>query len=1072
MFKHKLMIMLVLLSVVAPTAVKADDIDIYGVSSLAVAPNVLILLDTSGSMQIFKDVGQSPYSSSTTYAKTSYNSGDVYYLTNNTYPPVSWTFLCHKTDIKTTYASSTANTANQTILNYLNTTGYTPTTLDYYSSNTSHSQYLVIVSGNFLNYEYQTASPPDYRYSVAKNAIVNIVGSTLTSKKRYGLMVFNHIVVPCGGVPGGVDGNTAVVNAVNALKATDFTGGTPLAETTAEAGLYFTGSAPWFNNTTDVAGIKKNGKYISPIQEPCQNNYLIIVTDGEPTGDNDTKLYKNIYLNGKTIGDYDSDGMDLTKKIVNGVTSYTPTAYPVGSTNGGTHFLDDVTRFLYLAGDPTGLPVASLTNGTAGFYQRVNTFAVGLTNNSSLLKRAGTNAGGDYFFANSIPDLENALKEIDTKTNPLNSVFLAPSVPVNRTSKTGLSDWIYISFFKPRDNGEWIGNIKKYRLGPNGDVFDNSDKNVSVVDSLGNIMNTACSYWTTLCNDGASTDKGGVGEVLQLANASEDTRTIYYYTGTDSNLTAVSNQFKTTNATLVSLLGSTASTIITNARTFLSTWKLGAIIHSAPEVVHYSSDQTVIFVGANDGMLHCFDDNTGQEVWGFIPPGQKNNLSYLGGTSRHYYVDGSPVVTYGDTLMTGTQLYPPKYMIFGERRGGNNYYVMDISDYKIPKYRYSLPSTILGADETLGQSWGKPQVCIVSTKTKTAGSNTIVDETGLTNVFLVPGGYDYLNEDKPCLGTTDCPASTDTYGKAIFASNIDALTAGSSLYNNDTSTPKALFKVTGKTTGIVGGSLTNSIVDVYGSTTLQTSTGKDITTRIYAGDLGGKVFAFADDLQIKAVSGVNTALVTAPDGTFPIKLCLFKAAGKKIFFAPKVSRLNNTFSEYVVFGTGDREHPNDTKVSNGIYVVRNTWVNTTLPYTESDLYDATNDVNKLSVTEHASSKNGWFIKFPDSGEKIISAPIITNGVIYFTTYVPATTAAADPCAGSGVTGTSYLYAIDLKTGVPVYDPNKNNKVETSDRREMVAIMAQPTLTDNLISTPAAKEVPSKADSNYFFWRQL
>jgi type IV pilus assembly protein PilY1 len=53
-------------------------------------------------------------------------------------------------------------------------------------------------------------------------------------------------------------------------------------------------------------------------------------------------------------------------------------------------------------------------------------------------------------------------------------------------------------------------------------------------------------------------------------------------------------------------------------------------------------------VGANDGMLHAFNADTGLEAWAFIPNGVLKNLQLLtaaGNTmlSIHtYYVDSSP----------------------------------------------------------------------------------------------------------------------------------------------------------------------------------------------------------------------------------------------------------------------------------------------------------------------------------------------------------------------------------------------------------------------------------------------
>ncbi len=48
-------------------------------------------------------------------------------------------------------------------------------------------------------------------------------------------------------------------------------------------------------------------------------------------------------------------------------------------------------------------------------------------------------------------------------------------------------------------------------------------------------------------------------------------------------------------------------------------WLLGSFLHSRPKIIYYKT-QTVIYAGANDGMLHAFDDATGEELWGFIPP--------------------------------------------------------------------------------------------------------------------------------------------------------------------------------------------------------------------------------------------------------------------------------------------------------------------------------------------------------------------------------------------------------------------------------------------------------------------
>ncbi len=51
----------------------------------------------------------------------------------------------------------------------------------------------------------------------------------------------------------------------------------------------------------------------------------------------------------------------------------------------------------------------------------------------------------------------------------------------------------------------------------------------------------------------------------------------------------------------------------------------------------------MIFVGANDGMLHAFDDATGEELWGFIPSEFLSQLRDMTrGSDLESSVDGSP----------------------------------------------------------------------------------------------------------------------------------------------------------------------------------------------------------------------------------------------------------------------------------------------------------------------------------------------------------------------------------------------------------------------------------------------
>jgi hypothetical protein len=164
-------------------------------------------------------------------------------------------------------------------------------------------------------------------------------------------------------------------------------------------------------------------------------------------------------------------------------------------------------------------------------------------------------------------------------------------------------------------------------------------------------------------------------------------------------------------------------------------WKLGDINHSNPVVVgppngtpslmgsgydtfkeNWADRKKVLYVGANDGMLHCFDVLTGTELWGFIPHNLLPMLKNMWGVDQitldrylahGVYVDGSPVVA--DIMLNGdwkTILIcgqgPGKGSVIG---GGTNYYfALDVTDPENPLPLWEL------SDATMGEAWSVPAI--------------------------------------------------------------------------------------------------------------------------------------------------------------------------------------------------------------------------------------------------------------------------------------------------------------------------------------------------------------------------
>ena len=117
-----------------------------------------------------------------------------------------------------------------------------------------------------------------------------------------------------------------------------------------------------------------------------------------------------------------------------------------------------------------------------------------------------------------------------------------------------------------------------------------------------------------------------------------------------------------------------------------------------------ASREKVIYVGANDGMLHAFKVKDGVELWGFIPPfvgaqmptmlnANLNRTKTLGGGGSNaiYGVDGSPVVHDMYFKKPGTNSkgwYTILMVPYG--RGGAGFSVLDVTNPLKPEHLYSI----------------------------------------------------------------------------------------------------------------------------------------------------------------------------------------------------------------------------------------------------------------------------------------------------------------------------------------------------------------------------------------------
>ena len=93
----------------------------------------------------------------------------------------------------------------------------------------------------------------------------------------------------------------------------------------------------------------------------------------------------------------------------------------------------------------------------------------------------------------------------------------------------------------------------------------------------------------------------------------------------------------------------------------------------------------MIYVGANDGMLHAFSASDGSETWSFIPEKIRPSLTNLTLEACHkYYVDLTATVSdvYDVAWKTGGNDWTAwkTVLLGGNRLGGDEYFALDITD--------------------------------------------------------------------------------------------------------------------------------------------------------------------------------------------------------------------------------------------------------------------------------------------------------------------------------------------------------------------------------------------------------
>lgn len=382
---------------------------------------------------------------------------------------------------------------------------------------------------------------------------------------------------------------------------------------------------------------------------------------------------------------------------------------------------------------------------------------------------------------------------------------VAPVMSVDESDRAQSGNDLYMAFFRPMDNVQWQGNLKKYKLAyltrsecgrttPEWTIVDSQIYTDAsgythgrvAVDCDGTFLSESISYWSS-GPDGGYVEKGGAGEhlldMVPSVNAYSNPEGYYsqrnIYTA-DSNGLLI--PFK--NVTLTDLDVSsdiTRSNILnyvygytydSEDRSGISgfpvekrSWVLGDIIHSEPKIIDYFDPSTgdlqyrFIAVGANDGMMHIFTDTAivldsktyspGDEVFAFIPRDLLPGLEEMATSLSHtYMVDGSPSLFRPGTKDTSSGYYY-KTLVFGERRGGRSYWALDVTspDPAAWKIKWNIIGGSPSANVVTDGTQEIPELGYTWSRPYFAQIKTGSDS--YEDVVIFSGGYDKIEDKFP-----------------------------------------------------------------------------------------------------------------------------------------------------------------------------------------------------------------------------------------------------------------------------------------------------------------------------------
>jgi type IV pilus assembly protein PilY1 len=811
------------------------------------------------------------------------------------------------------------------------------------------------------------------------------------------------------------DGQTAYAGA-NKVKR-DYAGNTNGSLSTQSRAVYALPGNAFVSSTSAT--------YVPPTAAACPKNYIIYIGNTTATG-NVTK-------------DNNSDNTTASDKLKALGTASAIAEIPISPSGFSDNVANEWALFMKNSVHNISTYTIDVSQGDSGNGPA----------NSALLKSMATVSGGDYFKVSSTTsagaEISNALNNIFSKIQSVNSVFASVSLPVSVNTQGTYLNQVYVGMFRPDANRlpRWNGNLKQYKLG-----FEGTGQALKLLDAddadainpvTGFVAECARSYWTPLAvdsywefsalareggcigkessnsPDGNIVEKGAQAFVLRsspnrvvktCAAAGCDTLLDFNAANvTTANLGAASS---TERDTIISWLRGldvqdensneikdgtgAAPNNVAEMRSSVH----GDIVHSRPVAIEYGTGiGVVVFYGGNDGLLRAVngnrgdspaDSDAGRELWSFVPP------EFFSKIKRNY--DNSVAIAFAgyDNTDARAKDYGVDGPVTAYNEGGVAYLYVTMRRGGNAIYAFDVtnpesPALMWRKDSgdlsELGQTWSAAKVFKTS-------------QYGDTPLLIMGGGYDTCHDE-----------DTDT--------------------NNCGSLGKQIFIMDGVSGSLLASFATESSV-IADATIIPDSNGN--AKYIYIADLGGNVYRISGATSNAEISP-STAAAEGSTSFTMTKIASFGGAGvdnRKFMFGPDVVDENGTY--VLLLGSGDREKPvdfysNSNAVSNRFYMIKDQPANADwlaseatncggVPIIcEASLFAIT--TNDTPSNDALNAKKGWSLGM-NTSEQVVTSAITVFGTVTFSTHQP-TGVQTDACTPS--LGTARVYNINYRNAAPI-----------------------------------------------------